>query len=298
MSYTPAVIEKGLLARFAQEMMEFQAARSQAPGIMGAAMEIPSNGAYEKMGWVGAMPAVSQWIGTRNATQFKDYDYTIKNLDWQTSVPINQNDLDDDQTGALQKLPAMLARRIMLHPEQLMINLLINGDSDVAYDGVAFFSNVSAPRTIDNLLAGTGITLAQLEADLNSALVAMSKFDDDQDEPLNIRGTLIVCPVDLERKFRRIVQSTFDATASIEGVYNPYRDISVVSSPKLSSDDANDWYLLATDEIIKPLVYQNRQMARPTMEKTNHSKEWVFGADYRGNGGYGLPHLAVKTVNT
>lgn len=298
MAFNPTVLEKGLYARFAQEMMRFQAARDQAPGILGAAMPIQSTGAYEKLGWVGAMPAVQQWLGTRNATQFKDYDYTIKNLDWQTAVPINENDLDDDQTGALQMFPQQLAQRIMMHPQILMVDLLINGDSALAYDGVAFFSDVSAPRTIDNLLAGTGTTLAQLETDLNSALVAMAKFADDQGEPLNINGSMIVCPKALERQFRRLVQSQFDASASIQGVYNPYSDIQVVASPKLDADDANDWYLLAANEPIKPLVFQLRKAAEPTMEKTNHSKEWVFGADYRGNGGYGLPHLAIKTVNS
>lgn len=298
MAFNPVVIEKGLRAGFARAMAEFQAARMINPGIMRGAMRVPSNGAYEKLGWVGAMPAVSQWLGERNAKEFESYDYTVKNLDWQAAVPINENDINDDQTGALQMIPQMLARRIMSHPEKLMFDLLTGGTSGLAYDGVAFFSNASGARTIDNLLAGTGVSLAQLEADLDAALVAMAKFTDDQGEILNIRGDLVVCPVALERKFRRLVQSNTDATASVEGVYNPYRGIDVIGDPRLDAADANDWYLLATSEIVKPLIYQIREEADASMEKKNLTKQWVFGADYRGNGAYGLPHLAVKTVNS
>lgn len=303
MGFNPIVIEKGLNAGFTREMAQFQAARDINPGIIAAAMMIKSIGAYEKMGWVGAMPAVQQWIGELKAKEFSNYDYTVKNLDWATSVPINENDVDDDQTGAIKLFPAMLARRIMAHPASLIITLLINGDVNLAYDGVAFFSDVSAPRTIDNLLAGSGYTtassrLTNMEKDLNAALVAMAKFTDDQSEPLNIQGSLIVCPVALERDFRRLVQSLTDPTASAVGTFNPYNNLQVIGDPRLDADDATDWYLLCTNEIIKPLVFSMRQQAKNRLEKKNLTKTWVWSADYRGNGGYGLPHLAIKTVNS
>ena len=297
MGFNPIVIEKGLNVGFAREMARFQQARDVSPGIVQAAMMMPSSAAYEKLGWLGAMPTVQQWLGELNAKEFSSYDYTIKNLDWATSVPINENDVNDDQTGAIGLFPQMLAQRIMKHPEKLIVDLLINGDSNLAYDGLAFFANRSVN---DNLLSGNGTTLANLDTDLNSALVALAKFKDDQGEPLNIRGNMIVCPVALENTFRRLVESKADPTAS-GGVdtYNPYSGrFTVVSDPRLDADDANDWYLLATNEVVKPLVFSMRQEADNRFEKKNLTKTWVWSADYRGNGGYGLPHLAVKTTNT
>jgi phage major head subunit gpT-like protein len=300
MAFNPTVIEKGLNARFAQEMARFQEARTINPGLMRAALEIPSTSAYEKLGWFGAMPAVQQWLGELNAKEFAGYDYTIKNLDWATAVPINENDINDDQTASLQTIPRLLVRRIMAHPMKLMVDLLINGDVNTAYDGKAFFSDVSAPRLIDNLLAGTGVTVSALETDLIAALVAMSKFTDDQGEPLNLIGDLIVCPKALEYNFKKLVESKASPTATA-GVdtYNPFaQGFEVIGDPRLDADDANDWYLLCTNEAVKPFVYSNRQAARPAMEKKNLTKTWVYSADYRGAGGYGIPHLAVKTVNT
>lgn len=299
MGFNPIVIEKGLRADFARKMAEFLAARQINPGIMAAALGVQSDGAYEKMGWLGAMPVVQQWLGELTAKDLNNYDYTIRNLDWAAAVPISENDLDDDQTGVVQMIPSMLVKRVMSHAEKLMFSLLTGGTSGVAYDGVAFFSDATGARTIDNLATGTGTTLANLEADLNTNLTTMAKFTDDQGEILNIRGNLIVCPVALENKFLRLVNSQTDPTATAQGTYNPYANrFSVIGDPRLDASDVNDWYLLATNEIVKPFVFSMRQEAEPGFEKKNLTKTWVASANYRGNAGYGLPHLAIKVTNT
>ena len=300
MSWNPTVIEKGLNARYAKAMMEFQAARDIAPGLMGAAMQVPSNGAYEKQGWLGAMPGVSQWLGERAAKEFKSYDYTIKNKDWETSVPIFENDWDDDQTGSYSIIPAMLAKRIMAHPEKLVNELVTGGDANLAYDGVAFFSAISGVRTYANVLSGSGITLAFLKKDLIAAIVAQAKYTDDQGEILNIKGNVIYCPVALVTLFESLVYSRADPTAAGgTDTYNPFGGkFTVIGDARLDADDPNDWYLFATNEIVQPFIWQLRQGAKPSMEKTPHTKAWVYGSDYRGNGGYGLPQLAIKTTNT
>jgi len=299
MAFNPVVIEKGLNAAFAQKMAEFFAARQLAPGLMSAVMGIESNAAYEKMGWVGAMAAVAQWIGELSAKNFSDYDYTIKNLDWAVAAPVNENDVEDDQVGVLRMIPSLLAKRLLAHPEKLVAALATGGTSGLAYDGVAFFSDASGARAIDNLLGGSGVdTLAHMETDLNAALVQMAKFTDDQSEVLNIKGNLIYCPVAQERNWKRLVQSDTDPGASVAGVYNPYKGMQVIGDARLDAADATDWYLLATEEIVKPFAFSTRQTGRGRMEKKNLTKTWVYSADYRGNAGYGLPHLAVKTVNS
>ncbi len=300
MAFNPIVIEKGLSARFAAAMMQFQSDRQLTPGLMQVALQSPSTGSYEKYGWLGAMPSVQQWLGERNSAELKDYDYTIRNKDWQASVPIFENDWDDDQTGSYDQIPAMLAKRIMGHPEKLLNEIIIAGTSGLAYDGVAFFSDASGVRTIDNLLAGTGVTLATMKADLIAALTAMAKFTDDQSEILNIQGNVIYCPIAMKHNFESLVFSTADPTAT-GGVntFNPFAgQFTVIGDARLDADDANDWYLFASNEIVQPFIYQLRQNARPSMEKTQHTKQWVFGSDYRSNVGYGIPHLAIKTVNS
>jgi phage major head subunit gpT-like protein len=299
MALNPVVIERGLRVEFARQMAEFLSARQINPGLLGSALTIQSNGAYEKMGWLGAMPQVQEWLGELNAKELNDFDFTIKNKDWAAAVPVNQNDLDDDQTGTIERIPGYLVERVMAHPEDLIISLLTGGTSGLAYDGVAFFSDASGVRVNDNLLAGTGVTLAQLEADLNAALVAMAKFVDDQGKVMNVKGDMIVCPKSLENKFNRLVNSQTDPTASAQGTFNPYSGkFTVIGDARLDGTDANDWYLLATGGQVRPFVFSMRKSAESMFEKKNGTKTWVASANYRGNAGYGLPQLAVKTVNT
>lgn len=296
----PSVAHKIFNAEMARAMAEFNNARSLSPGILSIAMQNPSSASAEDYPWLGAMPMVQEWLGEVTAEELQDYDYIIKNRDYVASVMISQNHIDDDQTGVLRTLAQQLAARVMRHPEKLIVDAVIDGDTKTAYDGVAFFSDVSGARTIDNLLAGTGTTLAQLEADLNSALVAMSKFADDKGAPLGIRGDTILCPMAIENDFRRLVNSVADPTATAgTNTFNPYSGrFTVIGDPRLDADDANDWYLMATNEPVKPLIYQLRQMANSNMEKKPGTKQWIFSSDYRGAVGYGIPHLAVKTVNS
>lgn len=300
MAYPIAVIERGLQATLSRALSNFQAQRTVNPGLMALANMVPSVGADEKYGWIGGMPRVAEWLGELNAEQLKSYDYTIKNKDFAAPLFINENDIADDRVGALSMLTEQLAARIVEHPKQLLINLIINGDATAAYDGVNFFSDVSGVRTFDNLLGGTGTTLAQIEADLNSALVAMAKFTDDKGEVLNIVGDTIVCPRALENSFRRLVFSTADPTATAgTNTFNPYAGrFTVIGDARLDADDANDWYLFSTGEIVRPFIFQERQTAMPMMERKPNTKQWIFSANYRGNAGYGLPHLGVKVVNS
>jgi phage major head subunit gpT-like protein len=295
----PIIIEKGLNALFVKSMASMFEAREKNPGLWQAALQAPSSGAYEKYGWLGAIPAVREWLGELTYKELKDYDYTIRNKKWEVSTPISQDLLDDDQVSVLSLMPSLLVSRLLAHPEKLIIELLTGGTSALAYDGIAFFSNASGARVIDNLGAGTGVTLATIEADLAAAEAAMSAFVDDQGEILNIKPNLIVCPVALLNIISRLVYSTSDPTATAEGTYNPYSGrYTVIGDARLDAVDATDWYLLATNEIIKPFVWQMRETAAPYMEKIPLADEWIYYAKYRGNAGYGLPHLAYKVVNT
>jgi phage major head subunit gpT-like protein len=299
MAFSPAVIEKGLTAGFAKAMAEFQAARSVNPGIVDAlAKKIASTSAYEKLGWVGAVPAVQEWLGELSEKDLDNFSFTVRNKNWVAGVPISQDDLDDDQYGVLADLPATLVQRIMVHPEELIINLINALTTTLAYDGVNFVSDASGVRTNDNKLAGTGTTLAQLEADLNQALVTMAGFTDNQSKILNVKGNVIVCPMVLANKFRRLVYSQNDPTVTSQLTYNPYQgNFTVIGDARLDAVDVNDWYLFATGELVKPFLFSLRQEGRPMWEKKNLTKTWVASANYRGNVAVGIPQLAIQTIN-
>lgn len=270
----------------------------------GAYTEIPSTANAEKYGWLGQLPTVREWIGPRQLKGLKDNNYTITNKDFEATIVADRNEVEDDQIAGIIPRVKDLARVAREFPHKLCSDLLKNGTSDLAYDGVAFFSDATGVRVNDNLIAGTGTSLAQVEADLATARSAMFKFVDDQGQPMGIEGNLVVCPPELEYTFRKIMQSSTAPGQSNSGVINPFQSMisGVVVDHRLT--DANDWYLLSTKYAIRPLIIQVRKQPEfVSMDKSDDSnvfmqRELIWGVDFRMGYGYGLPQMAVKVTNT
>ncbi len=98
-----------------------------------------------------------------------------------------------------------------------------------------------------------------------------------------------------------------DTTICYDGQYffdvdHPLGDAGVYSNS--ISGGGTPWFLLCTNRPVKPLIYQNRQPARflamtdPNNPHTFMKDEFVYGVDLRGNAGFGLPQLAVRSSAT
>lgn len=299
MIFNTVLLEKGLRAIFDAAYAN-ALTRPHLAAVREIMTMLSSNANSEKMAWLGDFPLVQEWIGDRSVGMMQDYDYTIKNKDWIIPVAVHENELSDDQVGILAPRVQSMAQVLSQHPMELVTNLLINGTSNLAYDGVAFFSDVSGVRTFDNLLGGTGTTLAQVKADIQTARAAMMRFTSDKGRKLGIMMDTIVCPLELEATMLEAVNATSIVTSGQGTNYNPVSGWikRVIALPELS--DTNDWYGLATGYAVRPLIFQERQAIRTQLDDTEikRNKRMIFQADMRGNAGYGLPQMAVKVVNS
>lgn len=289
-------LESGLNARFDEQYRAMQE-RPHLADIMALATEITSSKFEERYPWFGDVAAVREWIGDKALAGLRDYDYTIRNRDWYSGFSIDRNELEDDQLGGILPLIDMLAMSAAKFPAELIIELLAEGDSRLAYDGAAFFSNRAAPN--DNLLAGTGTTLATVKSDIQTARAAMQRFTSDRGKVMGLNGDTIVCAPELEAIMIEAVTAPSIITNGEGTTVNPIsRWIKrVISSPELS--DANDWYLLATEFPLRPFIFQTRKapvsVLDDTQEKRNRKLE--YSVEMRGNAGYGFFQMACKVVN-
>jgi len=274
-------------------------------GLMTLATRVPSNSNSETYGWFGDVPMMREWLGAKQMKSLKDNTYTLANKDWEASLEVDRNELEDDQYGMIPPRVQMLAQAAMEKYAIELSDLIINGDSNTAYDSVAFFSNTSGVRVIDNLLGGTGTSLTQIETDIASARSAMMQFYfDESDRKYGFKLDTIVCPPQLEVKFMKILDSTTAVSSSAAGVVNPFKNMlsQVIVDPRLGGDDANDWYGFATAYPIKPLILQDRKKIefKSLVEGSDLAFSWKkyqYSAESRFNVGYSFPHLAVKMVN-
>jgi len=264
---------------------------------------ILSDGAEEDYRWLGDTPEFGELIGDINLDDLDDYSYTIKNKDFGAAVKMRKSELEDDKMDIIlprvKGMPAGENRKWgkMIH------SLLLNGTTNLAFDGVAFFSDATGARLNDNLLAGTisaaTPTLAQVAADIKTARTAGLRFKNTRGEIIGVIFDTFVVPPELEMLFRQLQTSDGDPTGSNPGTSNPYKGIikKIIVDPALT--DTNDFYCLSTGYSVGPFVRQKRRGVETVLDVTelNKNNTCYFKADFRGNAGYGLPILAAKVVS-
>lgn len=104
------------------------------------AMEIPSTTKEERFGWVGKMPNAREWLGDRQIQNFSEFDYTIKNKDWELTIGVDRNAIEDDTFGVYNPLFQEMGQSTIGHRETLLWSTLKNGFTSNAFDGQSFFS--------------------------------------------------------------------------------------------------------------------------------------------------------------
>lgn len=104
-------------------------------------MNIASNTAANIYPWLGDLPSLREWVGDKVIKNLKVHDYTIKNKDFEVTVAVRRNDIEDDQFSVYSPLFEDLGNQSTIHPNQLVFNQLKHGHSRPCYDGCSFFAS-------------------------------------------------------------------------------------------------------------------------------------------------------------
>lgn len=267
----------------------FESAQSLYPRI---ATEVPSTARQEEYNWLGRVPRMREWLGERVIQNLSAYSYTIKNRDWEATVAIDRNDVEDDAVGIYTPMVRTLAGAAATHPDELVFDLLSGAFENVCYDERPFF-DAAHPTGIGQAQSNKG-TAALTAASYAAARAQMMSLVDEHGKPLNVVPDLLIVPPQLEKAALEILRA--DLTAS--GESNVYRNSAdLVVSPYLAASPTA-WFLLDTKKPVKPFIYQRRKPPvfvskdSPEDEGVFMKKEFLFGVDSRDNAGYGLWQLA------
>lgn len=292
------LLEKGLRTEFLKAFNNGEKPQDVMPIIM----ETTSTSDSEKYGWLGEVPQLREWIDERTLSGLKDFDFSIPNRDYEATLKVNKNVMDDDQLGAVKIRIRDLAARSLTHPRKLLFDQIAVSTVDLGYDGVPFFS-ASHPESgtnQDNIITGTSgspYTTAQFKVDFIAARARMRGFQDDQGEPRNEGDLdlLVVAPQGLEGVIDEILLANEigSTTNTLKGAAKK------LISSRLPSDE--DWYLFDTSGEVKPFVFQKRSpIVFESQEKGERAfmrKELLFGVDYRAGFGFGVWYKAIKINN-
>lgn len=275
-------------------LQTFEAAQNADPWQR-LVMEVPSSTLTETYEWLGSVPKMAEWVDERLLGDLSEETFSLTNKHYEATVAVDRNALDDNRLGMILPRVRQLAMEAARYPRELVMAKIIAGTTDTGYDGQALFSNSHTGG--DNLLAGAGTSVANLQTDLTAAFAAMREFTDDHSRPMNITPDLVVVPAELEFPMRTALNAALISTTT--NVYQGICDIMV--APELT--DATDWYAFSTKGAMKALIYQNRKAPEfvaldAADDYANFMRrELLYGVDARCAVGVGIWHYAVKIVN-
>ncbi len=259
---------------------------------------VPSKSRTEIYNWMGNIEKMREWLGERVINNLKRYQWTIDNKDWEDTIEVERNDVEDDMLGMIGNDAKNLGYAAASHPDELIFDLMLGGFANLCFDGTPFF-NDSHPLGPNGLLQSNLGHGALNEANYAAARAQMMSLVDEAGRPLNLVPDLLITGPALEGMARSILMPGLTAATTRDWVGTA--EYLVV--PMLSTNP-NAWYLIDTKRPMKPFIYQTRkplqfvQMNKPTDYPVFMNKKFIFGCDCRDNAGYGLWPLCYGSDGT
>lgn len=264
--------------------------------ISDVAIMISSTGAATVHAWLEQIKAMREWIDERVINNIKLGKLTVINRDFENTVAVDRNDIEDDQYGQFAPLiGAMGADADGLWDRLGIEALTINGNWA---DGNAFFCSdrIIGDSTITNAVT-TALSLAAVEA----GLVAMQSYTLYGGEPADVSSEYLVVGPSLEATAKAFCEALIVAnTAGTAGISNvsPAMMLKVRVSRRLVGTHAAKWYITGRKGGIPAIAVQKRKLPTLTrMDKNDDenvfmSKKFLYGTDARGESFLTMPFLA------
>ena len=293
-----------LTAVFINLKTTFNKAFDAAPSIwQQTTMLVPSGSSQNDYTWLSRFPKMRKWLGDKVVKALEAFKYTVVNDDWEATVEVDRNDIEDDNVGIYAPQAQEAGYSAKQLPDEIDADLKNNAFSNFCYDGQYFYDDDHdvAGSSVSNLgtAALSAATTAAAAASYGAARQAIMEFTDDEGRPLGLISDTLEVPPALEATGRLLLENEKLTDESP----NPWRGTAkLLVNPRLTSSTA--WFLHVTSRPVKPFVYQERKKAAFVQQTTEESdpvfmrKKFRFGAEARAAGGYGLWQLSYGSTGT
>lgn len=301
--------EKGLKATFI--------AKAKSTPMISAplCMMVNSTSDKEKHAWLGMPAAVREFKGSRHLKSLAETTYEIKNKLWESSLRIEQTDLDDDSTGGYSQQAMQMGAYFIRHKDELVLGTTLpNGNSTTCIDGQYFYDTDHAWPEADyttswdndittNITATAAPTTVEFHAALKANWQAAFLAKDDRGKPANlgITGFMLEIPphyIGVVERFMNSGERGLGADAATNTEYSMWSKLiqGYIVNTYMSNSDRFRMHIV--DQPTKPLIFQTREAPVFQMIMAKDKKpdffSWsehasFFGVYGRHNAGYGDP---------
>lgn len=285
----------------------FNKAFEAAPSIWEkTTMKVPSGSSQNDYSWLGRFPKMRKWLGDKVVRALKAHKYTVVNDDWEATVEVDRNDIEDDNIGIYNPMAQDAGFSAKQLPDEIDADLKNNAFAETCYDGQYFYDTdhpVTDANGTESSVSNKGtaaLSAATATAAANSygtARQAIMEFTDDEGRPLGLVPDVLEVGPALEATARLICESDKLTDESP----NPYKGTAtVLVNPRITS--STQWMLHVTNRPLKPFIYQERKapvfVSQTDMDSDNvfSRKKYRFGAEARAAGGYGLWQMSYGST--
>ena len=260
------------------------------------AMAFAGGGSATEHGWLEQIHGIHEWVGARVINNAKLGKLTVVNRDFENTVSVPRNAIEDDQYGVYAPLIGMMGSDAENLWKKLCLEALL-GNGEWA-DGNPFFCSgrVMGQSTFTN-----AVTTAFSKAAVETAIAAIRAWTLYGGEPGEIRPDVLLVGPSLEASAKLVCEADLVAEggATVSNV-SPAKALKVRVSQSLVGDHANEWYVLGDKNGVKPVGIQKRKLPvltrkdADTDDNTFMRNEYLYGVHARGEGFLTLPFLAYK----
>lgn len=289
------------------------------PWVDALSMFMPSDQITEEYRWLGQVPTLRQMLGGRDAQKLRDQGFTLRNLEYEATLAINDRDMTLDKTGQVQLRINEFAAAARAHDASLISALIIAAAASVGYDGEYFFDDdhsegdsgsQSNDITVDIsglAVGGTGShgvvaapSVGEMAGSIAKGIAQICGQVGDNGEPVNENASefLVMSPISL----LNVAQAAVSNPVMSEGMSNTLAaadwKVRVVPNVRLDKASWTDAFcVFRTDSQSKPFIRQARMFGSSPYEYdyigpgSDHffkNREHLFGLYAEKNAGYAL----------
>jgi phage major head subunit gpT-like protein len=283
-------------------------------------MPFTSNQASEEYAWLGASPAMREWVGERLAKGLSESSLTIRNRKFESTVEILGDWLRRDQTGQIEQRIQQLAARANTHWASLLSALIVAGTATACYDGQYFFDTdhsegdsgtqnnditvdiSGVPASVHGVV--TAPSIEEMQASILTGIAAMLGFKDNQGEPMNedARSFVVMTPVSLWMAARNAASMAYKGAGESSQMDLRDFNIQIVGNARMTTW-TDEFAIFRADGANRPLIRQEETPLQVTAIAEGSELEFKedkhqYGVWASRNVGYGFWQSACLVTMT